>query len=234
MLIILAAYSSTLKFLIMHDWALEDYSHCFLIPFVFLYLLWEKRHELAVTPAEKSWIGFIPLALGILLFWLGELGGEYFTTYISLWLVFSGLLWIHLGWQKIKIMAFPLFVLLAMFPFPNFINSKLLLKLKLLSSQIGVSLLQLYGMSAYREGNIIDLGFTQLQVVDACSGLRYVLPSFVIESFTGPLVPGGDVEESPSCPFICPSGRLCQQYPHRCDGNLVSFRRRRGGGRIFS
>ncbi len=174
--IILAAYFSTVKYLILHDWALEDYSHCFLIPFVFLYLLWEKRQQLLVTSSVVSWTGFIPLLFGLCLFWLGELGGEFFTLYISLWLVFIGLLWIHQGWEKIKIMAFPLFMLLAMFPFPNFINNRLLLKLKLISSQIGVVLLQLYGMSAYREGNVIDLGFTQLQVVDACSGLRYVLP----------------------------------------------------------
>jgi len=41
-------------------------------------------------------------------------------------------------------------------------------------------LLQLYGMSAYREGNVIDLGFTQLQVVEACSGLRYLMPLLVL------------------------------------------------------
>jgi exosortase D (VPLPA-CTERM-specific) len=35
-------------------------------------------------------------------------------------------------------------------------------------------------MSAYREGNIIDLGFAQLQVVDACSGLRYLYPLIVM------------------------------------------------------
>jgi len=50
----------------------------------------------------------------------------------------------------------------------------------LISSQLGVAMMQLYGMSAYREGNVIDLGFTQLQVVDACSGLRYVFPLIVL------------------------------------------------------
>lgn len=178
--VILATYYSVLRFLVLRDWAREDYSHCYLIPFVFLYLIWEKRRQLAEMPSTASWPGLIPLVFGIGLFWLGELGGEYFTMYISLWLVFIGLLWLHMGWQKLKIMAFPVVILLAMFPFPNFINTKLLFKLKLISSQIGVFLLQLYGMSAYREGNVIDLGFTQLQVVDACSGLRYVLPILVL------------------------------------------------------
>jgi exosortase D (VPLPA-CTERM-specific) len=35
-------------------------------------------------------------------------------------------------------------------------------------------------MAAYREGNVIDLGFTKLQVVDACSGLRYLIPLAVL------------------------------------------------------
>lgn len=179
-LIILATYYSALKRLILHDWALEDYSHCYFIPLVFLYLLWEKRQELAAIPSVASWLGFIPFALGIGMFWLGELSGEMFSLYISMWLVVTGILWMHLGWQKIKAMAFSLFIILTMFPFPNFLNTKILLNLKIISSQIGVAMLHIYGMSAYREGNIIDLGFTQLQVVDACSGLRYVIPLLVL------------------------------------------------------
>ncbi len=179
-LVIAATYYTALKRLVLHDWAMEDYSHCYLIPFVFLYLLWEKRRELAITPSAASWLGFIPFVLGILMFWLGELSGELFSLYISMWLVIVSLLWMHLGWRKIKVMAFPLLILLTMFPFPNFINNRILLNLKIVSTQIGVALLQLYGMSAYREGNIIDLGFTQLQVVDACSGLRYVIPLLVL------------------------------------------------------
>jgi exosortase D (VPLPA-CTERM-specific) len=50
----------------------------------------------------------------------------------------------------------------------------------LISSELAVAMMQLYGMSAYREGNVIDLGFTQLQIVDACSGLRYVIPLIVM------------------------------------------------------
>ena len=173
-------YQTALRQMIFSDWAREDYSHCYLIPFVVLYLIWEKREVLAAMPASPSWKGLLPLIFGLFLYWLGELGGEFFTLYISLWFVVVGLLWLHLGGKKIKEISFALFMLLTMFPFPSFINNKILLKLKIISSQLGVMILQLYGMSAYREGNIIDLGFTQLQVVDACSGLRYVIPLVVL------------------------------------------------------
>jgi exosortase D (VPLPA-CTERM-specific) len=177
---IIAVYNSALKRLIFHDWAMEDYSHCDLIPFVVLYFLWEKRRELTSLPSIQSWIGIILFCLGIVLFWLGELAGEYFTIYMSLWLVIVGLCWLHLGWVKIKVIWFALFIMLAMFPFPGFVSYRLSLYLKIISSQVGVWMLQLYGMTAYREGNVIDLGFTQLQVVDACSGLRYLFPLMVL------------------------------------------------------
>src|SRR3972149_5039443 len=104
------------------------------------------------------------------------MGGEYTALFLSLWLVGGGLCWLHRGWRKLKVIAFPLAFLLVMFPPPNLIYSNVSLKLKLLSSRIGVHMLQFLGMSAYREGNIIDLGFSKLQVVDACSGLRYLIP----------------------------------------------------------
>lgn len=174
--IILVLYYTALDWLVTHDWPREDYSSCALIPFVVLYLIWEKRRNLSELPSTPSWTGCLPIGLGLILFWLGELAGEFFTLYLSLWLVLVGLCWLHLGWRKLKVIAFPVAFLLAAFPLPIFVNTQMSLKLKLLSSRLGVAVLQLSGMSAFREGNVIDLGFTRLQVVDACSGIRYLVP----------------------------------------------------------
>ncbi len=179
-LLLLGVYYSTLAQLVFHGWRRDDYSYGYLIPFVVLYLIWDKRSRLASLPSKPSWTGFALVGTAFCLFWIGELGGEYFTLYISLWLMIAGLCWIHLGWQKLKELAFPLIMLFTMFPLPNFLYTKISWQLKLISSQLGVLMMQAVGMSAYREGNVIDLGFTQLQVVDACSGLRYLIPLIVL------------------------------------------------------
>ena len=161
-------------------WQRDDYNYCYLVPLVVLYLIWEQRSRLAAVRTSSSWGGLVFIGFGIVFFWLGELGGEYTALFISLWLMIVGLCWLHLGGRKIRVIGFPLFLLLAMFPPPNFLTSRLSLKLKLISSQIGVFLMRIWGMSAHREGNVIDLGFTQLQVVDACSGIRYLFPIIIL------------------------------------------------------
>lgn len=161
-------------------WQGEDYNYCFFVPLVVLYLLWEKRHALGSVAAVPSWAGTVPLAAGIALYFLGELGGEFYCIYLGSWFVLVGCAWVYAGWRKLRSVTFPLLFLLAMFPLPNLVNFNLSLRLKLLSSKLGVLLMQWYGLSAYREGNVIDLGFARLQVVDACSGLRYFFPLIVL------------------------------------------------------
>lgn len=161
-------------------WKLPAYNYCYLIPFVVLYLIWEKRKELAAMPSEPSWKGMIPLGFGLAFFWLGELGGEYFTLYLSIWLVIFGLCWMHLGWEKLKTIRFALFFILTMFPLPYFLNTRLMVQLRLISSKLGTFMIQLYGLPVTRAGNIIDLGFTQLQIVEACSGLNSLISLFVL------------------------------------------------------
>ena len=173
-------FYSSYTFMAATGWKRDDYTYCYLIPFVLLYLIWEKRTSLASLPSVPSWIGLVPFLFGLSLFWVGELGGEFLTLYISSWLVVVGLCWMHLGWEKLRAISFALIVMLTMFPLPNFLYQKVSFKLQLVSSQLAAAFMQLYGMSVYREGNIIDLGFTQLQVVDACSGLRYLFPLIVL------------------------------------------------------
>ncbi|MCP4934225.1 MAG: VPLPA-CTERM-specific exosortase XrtD, partial [bacterium] len=48
--------------------------------------------------------------------------------------------------------------------------------LQLISSELGVFVIRAFGISVFLEGNVIDLGDYKLQVVEACSGLRYLFP----------------------------------------------------------
>lgn len=162
------------------SWGKDDYSHCYLIPFIVGYLLWEKRETLLRSQSISSWIGLVPLCMGVVGYWIGELGGEYYTLYLSSWCILMGLCLLHMGWAKVKEMLFPLCLILTMFPLPSFFNNRITLGLKLISTSIGVKIMRLFGMTAFQDGNIIDLGFTQLQVVDACSGLRYLFPLIVL------------------------------------------------------
>jgi len=65
----------------------------------------------------------VPLGFGIFLFWLGELAGEFTTMYFASWFVLVGLLWLHMGWEKLKVIWFPVVFIMAMFPPPNFFTS---------------------------------------------------------------------------------------------------------------
>ena len=179
-LLFLGIYYSAFTWLVTHDWVKEAYSYCWLIPPVVFFLIWLKRDELASLPSKPSWAGFLPIAFGIFTFWLGELGGEYFTMYVSSWLILVGLCQLHLGWQKLKIIGFPLFFILMMFPVPDFINTRIMLQLRMISSKLGAAMIQVYGLPVARQGNIIDLGFTKLQVVDACSGLHSLISLIVL------------------------------------------------------
>jgi exosortase D (VPLPA-CTERM-specific) len=179
-LLLLGIYHSAFTWLVTHDWEREAYSYCWLIPPVVFFLIWFKRDELASTPSEPSWTGLAPIGVGIIFFWLGELGGEYFTMYVSSWLILVGLCLLHLGWQKLKTIGFAMFFILTMFPLPNFINTMIMVQLRMISSKLGVAMIHAYGLPVARQGNIIDLGFTKLQVVDACSGLHSLISLIVL------------------------------------------------------
>ena len=71
----------------------------------------------------------------------------------------------------------PAFVyLIFAIPLPHLFQADLSQGLQLLSSTIGVWPLDVMGIPVFQEGNVIDLGGYRLQVVEACSGLRYLFP----------------------------------------------------------
>ena len=169
-------YADSLRFL-MQTWLEDDnYSHGPFIPLISLYLIWLRRTQLQTIERHGSWWGLPIVAAGLFVYVVGEFAAMHSIVQFSLWIVIVGLLACVIGLPGIRLLAFPLLYLLAAVPLPTFLQGELSNRLQLWSSALGIGCLQLIGVMAYREGNVIDLGPIQLQVVEACSGIRYLYP----------------------------------------------------------
>ena len=175
-LLIGVIYHQSLAYMV-HIWSADEtYSHGFFVPIISLYLVWARRHRLRDLNLGGSWWGVPVVLAGIGLYFLGELATLYVVLLLSMWVVIVGLLLSAVGPRGVWEIGFPLGYLLTMIPLPDFLYQGLSQQLQLISSALGVGCLQLVGITAFREGNVIDLGPIQLQVVEACSGLRYLFP----------------------------------------------------------
>ncbi len=170
------AYAESLKYLVTQWMEDDNFSHGFFVPIITAALIWWRRERIVAAGIVSSWWGLVPAALGLAFYVVGDLSTVYFLQHLSLWLVIVGLALAFTGPQATRQMAFPLGYLLTMIPLPQMLQSSLSSSLQLMSSSLGVGCLQLIGVTAFREGNVIDLGPIQLQVVEACSGLRYLIP----------------------------------------------------------
>jgi exosortase D (VPLPA-CTERM-specific) len=154
----------------------EEYSHGFVLPIVAGFLVWQKKNLLETLPFEGSWIGSSIVLAGVALYFAGELSALYVVVQYAFLVVLAGLALALLGGRAFKIICAPLLILFFMIPLPNFLYQGLSGQLQLISSQIGVSVIRIFGISVFLEGNVIDLGNYKLQVAEACSGLRYLFP----------------------------------------------------------
>ena len=169
-------------------WNTGDNNYCFLIVPLFVYLCWDRKYngKNGFNFGDLSWslwgLPVILAALGFML--LGELGSVETILYVGLWLALVGLAFLFYGWRT-RHLAFPLLILAFMVPLPPFINRMLTFKLKMAATTIAVNMLRAVEISVLQTGNIIDLGMDKLQVVDACSGLRYFVPMILLALLVG-------------------------------------------------
>ncbi|MEQ1794875.1 MAG: VPLPA-CTERM-specific exosortase XrtD [Nitrospira sp.] len=169
-------YADSLRVLA-QSWLEDDnYSHGPFIPLISLYLIWLRWNQLPTVSRQGAWWGLPIVAVGLVVYVVGEFAAMHAVVQLSLWVVIMGLLTCVIGLSGIRLLAFPLLYLLAAIPMPEFLQGELSNRLQLWSSALGIGCLQFIGVMAYREGNVIDLGPIQLQVVEACSGLRYLFP----------------------------------------------------------
>ncbi len=173
---ILLAYHDTTWSLI-SIWARSDtFAHGFLIFPFSAYLIWTQCKRLRTLSFQPN-----PLALLV----LAGLGFSWLLATLASVQVFAQFLmiamipvsvWAILGNRIVTALAFPLAYLLLAVPF----GDALIPPLIDFTADFTVTALQLTGIPVYREGSFFTIPSGNWSVVEACSGLRYLIASFTL------------------------------------------------------
>lgn len=159
-----------------HTWEVrEEYSHGYLIPFITVFLLWQRKDLIEKEPFSSSWIGVFLVLTGSAVIIIGNISATHVISLYGFLITLVGITYAYMG-SAAKIALVPVLFLFFMIPLPGIFLFRLSSELQLISSQIGVAVIRLFDISVFLEGNVIDLGKYKLQVVEACSGLRYLFP----------------------------------------------------------
>lgn len=159
-------------------WRSDTFAHALLVPPIALWLVWRQRQALApLTPVPSAW-GALPFGLGLLLTTLGELAQVNAAQHFGLVFLLQGLVWMVLGNAVARRLAFPLLFLLFAPPFGEF----LLPTMMGATADFTVAALRLTGVPVYREGLQFVIPSGHWSVVEACSGVRYLMASVMVGS----------------------------------------------------
>jgi exosortase len=158
------------------DWSIdENFSHGFLIPFIAGYMIWRKKEEIFQVPLRPSNWGLAIIASAMLLHIVGNVGAELFTMRFAMIVALFGITVFFLGCRLTQRLVVPMFYLIFMVPIPAIIWNQIAFPLQLFAAGITADVSHMMGLPVLREGNILHLANTSLEVVDACSGLRSLM-----------------------------------------------------------
>ena len=158
-------------------WSRSDtFAHAFLVPPISLWLAWRQRETLArLTPRPQPWV-LLPMAAIGLLWLLGELVAVNAATQFALVALLVLAVPATLGLAVARELMFPLGFLFFAVPFGEFMTPTMISW----TADATILALRWTGIPVYREGMQFVIPSGNWSVVEACSGVRYLIASFMV------------------------------------------------------
>jgi exosortase len=173
--LVLALYGPVLRLLVQDWWKDPDNGHGFLVPCFVACILWQERSRWGRISLRPNDWGLVTMLGAIGLLMVGSLGADLFVSRYSLLVLLAGMVLYLAGWGALRALAFPLGFLSFMIPLPTMVYDQVTLPLQFLASRLAVHFLQMLQVPSLREGNLIFLPNSTLEVVEACSGIRSLM-----------------------------------------------------------
>lgn len=172
----LFCYADVLVAMVRQWWEISFYSYAFLIPAISAYLVWLRRdHVWAVQLQPRYLAGAVGVAAGLLMLMIGRAAGVQAVQQISLLITLPGVILFLFGWPVLKVLGAPIAFLGFMIPVWDAVTEPLHFPFQRLSADLGVWLLQVFGIPVYQNGIFIYLPNITLEVAKSCSGVNYLI-----------------------------------------------------------
>lgn len=173
---IIALYWPTVASMVA-TWGRSDtYAHGYAIVPIALALVWRKRRELAQLAPSPDWLGFLAIAAAGLGWLVGAAAQVQVVQQYAMMAMLPAAVLALAGRRVALALAFPLGFLLLAVPF----GEAFLPRLMDWTADFTVAALKLTGIPVYREGTYFAIPSGQWSVVEACSGLRYLIASVTV------------------------------------------------------
>ena len=174
--LLIVAYIPTFKWMVDRWLAAESYyGHGFLIPFVSIFVAWQRRGAIKASRVSTDMRGLAVIAAGLFIHIVCAAIKLYFLSGFSFIFVLYGLLLFFFGKDMVRNLVFPLLFLLAMIPLPLVLVSNITVKLKLIVAEAATFVLNRIGFPSARDGNLIIMPSSHVAIEAPCSGLRSLI-----------------------------------------------------------
>jgi len=152
------------------------YHHCFFVLPISLFLIWQKRKDLARQIPCYEPRALIPLLAAALLWLVGRAGQIQLFEHVALIGMAISTTLAILGLTIGRLIAFPLIFLGFMVPFGDF----LIPALQQFTANFAVLLIRMTGIPVFHDGIMIDTPSGRFEVAEACAGIRFLIANVVV------------------------------------------------------
>jgi len=156
----------------------ETFTHGFLVLPLVIWLIWQKRSQLALIKLNPEPWAFLLLAPFLIGWFVGSVVGVEIVQQFCMVTIISISVWIVAGRQLFLYIFFPLMFLYFAVPFGQVFIPVLMQY----TANFSVALIKMVGIPVYQDGLSFTLPTGAWSVVEECSGVRYLIASFFLGS----------------------------------------------------
>jgi exosortase A len=154
----------------------DTFAHGLVVLPISAYLIWRRRDHWSALAARPAWAMLVPLLAGMLAWAAGVAFSIASLEHLAAVAVLILAVWLAVGHPVFGTIAFPLGFLLFMAPAGDFLVPTLMDY----TADFTVAALRATGVPVFQEGHHFVVPNGRWSVVEACSGIRYLIASLMV------------------------------------------------------